>query len=363
MDQLEQKNYFEFTPSIAKYYGMTMLNFLLCFVTLGFYYPWAKEKNLKFIYSNVSFQESPFAFHGTGQEMFKGFIKAIVFLGILGVLFAGSQFFIVDYPAIGIVMIILAYIGYLILIPLAIHGSMKYRLSRSSYRGIRFGYRGSLKELMKVLYLGIFLTVITCGIYAPFFTVNIRKYIMSNTKYGDASFDFDGEGGDYFKIYILGNILTVLTCGIYSFWWMKDMTEFMINNTSLNHKGNRSEFTIHAEVIEYFINTIRSAALVIVVYAIIFGTMGSLGMMEGNNPEAFGMNEVMILSSAMILAFCVLGLGLPYVYIANLKMLIVNTTLDGSVDLHDIKQTEDKFTDATGDDLADFMDIDTDLAL
>jgi uncharacterized membrane protein YjgN (DUF898 family) len=362
MENLQQKNYFEFSPSISKYYGITLMNFLLTLLTLGLYQPWAREKNLKFIYSNISFQDHPFSFHGTGKEMFMGFIKAIGILIVIFGMIGCAQFFIVDYPVIGYLMIILGYIGYLILIPVAIHGSMKYRLSRSSYRGIRFGYRGSLKELAKEIFIGGFLTAITCGIYAPFYFVKIRKYIMSNTKFGDASLDFDGDGGDYFKITILGYILTIITCGIYSFWWMKQDTEFMVGHTSLNHKGNKSEFSMHAEVVEYFINFMRTMLLVIAVYAIVFGSMFSLGLFD-KSPAAFGSQEIATMSISMIAAFSILGLGLPYVYLANLKMYIVNMTLDGDVHLDDIKQTEEKYTDATGDDMADFLDIDTDLAL
>jgi uncharacterized membrane protein YjgN (DUF898 family) len=59
--------------------------------------------------------------------------------------------------------LIVFYVGFFLIIPLAIHGSYRYRLSRTSWRGIHFGYRGNLKEFYKLYMKNIFLSVITFG--------------------------------------------------------------------------------------------------------------------------------------------------------------------------------------------------------
>ena len=70
-------------------------------------------------------------------------------------------------------------------------------MSRTSWRGIRFGYRGELRELIKIVYKGGFLTIITFGIYGAWFSMNIRNYVISNIRFGNAKFNYNGRGLDY----------------------------------------------------------------------------------------------------------------------------------------------------------------------
>ena len=51
----------------------------------------------------------------------------------------------------------------LILVPLALVGARRYRLSRMSWRGIRFSFRGPASDFVKLFVLGTFLTSLTFG--------------------------------------------------------------------------------------------------------------------------------------------------------------------------------------------------------
>jgi uncharacterized membrane protein YjgN (DUF898 family) len=51
-------------------------------------------------------------------------------------------------------------------------------MSRTSWRGVRFGYRGDRNEFVK-LFLNGFYTV-TLGIYGSWFKMNLRSYVLSN---------------------------------------------------------------------------------------------------------------------------------------------------------------------------------------
>src|SRR5688572_25410992 len=67
----------------AKYFGILLVNIFLTLITFGFYYPWARAKNLQYLYGETEFAGSRLAFHGTGKEMFKGFIKAVAVIVVL----------------------------------------------------------------------------------------------------------------------------------------------------------------------------------------------------------------------------------------------------------------------------------------
>jgi len=136
---------FTFHGRSGSYFELQVANWVLTAVTLGIYYPWAKANKLRYLYQKTEFSGSRFTFHGTGKEMFKGFIKAIgLFMLLYAVLIGFALSGDPDLVKIGIGVV---YLGTALLIPMALHGSMRYRTSRSSWRGIHFGYRGSLKSL------------------------------------------------------------------------------------------------------------------------------------------------------------------------------------------------------------------------
>jgi len=59
-----------------------IVNVLLSVITLGVYYPWAKAKLLAYHYSETELENSRFAFLGTGKEIFKGFVKALLIFAV-----------------------------------------------------------------------------------------------------------------------------------------------------------------------------------------------------------------------------------------------------------------------------------------
>src|SRR5688572_15547294 len=106
----------------SEYFKIQIVNTILNILTLSLYYPWGKERNLKYLYNKNTFEETPFVFSGTGKEMFKGYIKALAILALL----YGSFFYLVLNEQPGLAMLIM-YGGILALLPLAIHGSYRYR--------------------------------------------------------------------------------------------------------------------------------------------------------------------------------------------------------------------------------------------
>ena len=120
----------------SKLFGIYIVNLLLTIVTLGMYYPWAKAAILQYLYQETEFEGSRFTFHGTGKEMFIGFIKAI---GIFIVIYAFLIICILSgKPFIMSIGLLMTYAAFILLIPIAIHGSTKYQsvtfiLARDSF--------------------------------------------------------------------------------------------------------------------------------------------------------------------------------------------------------------------------------------
>ena len=216
------------------YFGIIIVNWLLTIITLGFYYPWAKARNLQFLYGSTALENDRFAFHGTGKEMFAGFIKTIVIFGVIyGILLL---FIYLEMPILGL---ILFYFAFIAIIPVAIHGSYRYRFSRTSWRGIRFGYRGDRSNLFTSFFKWVFFSIITLGIYGSWMEMKLRSYLLSNVRAGNIEFNYTGIGLEYFILNLKGFLLSLITLGIYSFWWYKDLLAYYVDNLSMHKDGQQ----------------------------------------------------------------------------------------------------------------------------
>ncbi|MBC7915637.1 MAG: DUF898 domain-containing protein [Pyrinomonadaceae bacterium] len=299
----------------SKLFGIYIVNALLTVITLGLYYPWAKAATLRYLYQETELGGSRFMFHGTGREMFVGFIKAVgIFIGLYGFLlwavFQKNQTLVA--VAIGTM-----YLAILLLIPIAMHGSLKYRMSRSSWRSIHFGYRGQLNELFKEFITGFILTIFTLGIYSPWFTINLRRYVIENIRFGNLRFYYTGNGGEFFLLLLKGYIFTILTLGIYLFWFAKDLFNYYVNNIKIQ----QGDQTIHLQSI------------------------------------ASGSGYFRLIMVNIVIVIFSLGLATPWATVRTMRFIFSNILIEGELNLDAITQTEQAYTDAVGEDMADMLDI------
>lgn len=295
------------------FFKIQIVNFLLQIVTLGFYYPWAKANTLDYLYSHTTLQDHPFSFTGTGKEMFKGYVKLLLFMGILF-----SVFYLLVINNMGGWGLLLIYLTLFLIIPFALHGSYRYRMAKTNWRGIRFGYTGNRSELFILFFTGLFLTIITLGIYGPWFYMKLRRYIIGNIKMGDAQFSYSGNGGDFFVLNLVGYILTFFTLGIYFFWWQRDLFRFFINNLRMQKGDQMVRFQSTASAGDFF---------------------------------------SFIVINLLIVVFT-LGLGIPWVIIRSLQFVTEHIQIEGNILLEELVQQQEDFNDAAGEDVIDWLNFD-----
>lgn len=310
----EKKNFtLSFDGKGSTFFGIVIVNWLLTALTLGIYYPWAKAKQLKYMYGSTIFNNDQFVFHGTGKEMFIGMLKTIlitfVFLSVY------LAFVLNDQIVVGLVFLYLMLFAFL---PIAIHGSYRYRMSRTSWRGIRFGYRGDKMVLFGNFLKWIFLTIITLGVYSAWMNVNLRSYVYGHVRAGNTQFKYEASGAKLFVIILKGYFLTIITLGIYMFWWQKELFEFQVNNMSLHQNDKQINFK---------------------------STMTAGGLFK------------LIIGNILILILT-LGIGFAWAEMRYMQFICNNIKIDGDIDLDRIAQTEENYTDAVGEEMADFFDID-----
>ena len=215
----------------ATLFWIVFRNFLLTLVTLGIYSFWARAERRRYLFSQVALDGERFHYHGTGGELLVGWLKAIgLFVVLVAQMFVWAAIDAEAGPAVGAVIL---YLGVLAVLPLAIVGTWRYRASRSSYRGIRFSFRGSLGEAYGVYLKGVLLTTLTIGIYTPWFLTNLRRYLVTNTFYGTEPFRFDGEGSDLFLPFFVSGILTLPTLWLSQLWFICKRQFYFLGRTTI----------------------------------------------------------------------------------------------------------------------------------
>ena len=308
-----QNYHFQFFGKGSEYFSIMIVNWLLTLVTLGIYYPWARAKRLKYIFGQTALNDERFNFSGTGSQMFLGFVKVILFYIIVLGVYVLLYLKLLILPAI-----LFLFLAFLAIYPLAIHGSFRYRMSRTSYRGIRFGYRGDRTELIKNCIKWGLLSLVTLGIYSAWMAMNVRRYTHQNIRYGDVEFYNDCDGGDWFWLNLKGYFLTLITLGIYSFWWQRDIFNYYIDNMSM-HK-NEQKAQCHSTVTAGGIFKLGIVNLVIVVFTLGFGTAWAEMRIQ--------------------------------------RFIWDNIKMEGYINLDEVHQTEEEYTNAFGLEAMDFFAID-----
>jgi uncharacterized membrane protein YjgN (DUF898 family) len=308
-------------------------NLLLTICTLGVYYPWARANMKKYLYSSTYFGDQSFEFCGTGKQMFIGLVKFLAIAFVLIFILTRIPMVIpVPYiymEEIGTVISdtffnLYSVIVYAPILALFIHGACRYRMSKTSYRGIRFGYRGDKKDfVLSVLKYAVF-SVLTLGIYYSWLVNNVRKYIYGNTRFGNIKLEFSGKGSDYFGKLVGGYFLCIITLGIYYVWFKKELFKFFYENMSFS--ANEQSLKVKTDV-------------------------------------TAGKYLSFVLGNLFILLFT-LGLGYPFIKVRSMRFLCDNLEFYGDLDLDKVTQTEENYADATGDaetnidDSGDFFDLD-----
>jgi uncharacterized membrane protein YjgN (DUF898 family) len=297
-------------------FGIHLLNTFLTIFTLGIYSFWGKTKVRSYLWSQTELEGDCFVYHGTGKELMNGAFKAGLVFGIPLTVLNMLPNFLEPKEMLEIGAQALTYIIVLIFIPVAMVGARRYRLSRTSWRGIRFSFRGKTGDFMKIFLGGGFLTALSLGFYYPFFAVRRQAFMMGNCYCGNRRFEFDGNGRGLLKPYLLALLLTLPTLGLSWFWFLAKKQRYFWRHTRLD--------------------------------AIQFQSTVTGGRLLGLHLTNF------------LLLVVTLGLAWSWVIVRNIRFAFTYLTLEGMIDPALIRQ-EAQAASATGDVLAGLMDAGFDL--
>ena len=302
-----------FRGSGSQLFGIQIVNLFLTIVTFGIYSFWGKVRVRKFVWGNTDFGGDTFAFHGTGKEILRGYSRAFLVFGLPLLMLSFLDRFRIIGPGPGMLGRILGYAIIVVAIAVATVGARRYRLSRTSWRGIRFSFRGRVFDYVKIFIGGMLFSLVTLGLYWPFFDTRRQAFLTSNTFFGNQQFAFDGKGRALFGPFLVAVLLTLPTVGLCWFWYVANKRRYFWAHTRFG--GLRFRATV---------------------------TGGQIMRLYLGN---------------WALTLITLSLGRSWAVVRTVRLICRYLEVEGSMDVDRIQQ-EAQNASTTGEGLADFMDGD-----
>ncbi|MZG53223.1 MAG: DUF898 domain-containing protein [Nitrospinae bacterium] len=295
-------------------FGITFTNLIKTVLTLGFYRFWAKTNVRQYLWSQTLFAGDRFSYHGTAKELLRGAVRfGLVFIFLITVnTYTYFQLGVKEGELVGNIFTLIISMW----IPFLMVGAWRYRLSRTSWRGIRFSFRGQGREALSIYFKGYLLVPLTLGLFWPFFKMERENFWRENSWFGDVQMRFSGKGKDILRKFIVAMFLTPLTLGFYLLWFSADISRYIWSHTHIG--GATFHFPIKGR--DYF------------------------NLKIGN----------------FFLTVLTLGLGYSWVVVRNRKFIADHLTLAGNLELNRVVQ-EMKESGAFGEEGMDMMDVPIDL--
>lgn len=302
---------FEFKASGGDYVFLFLKHIFLTLLTFGVYFAWAKSERRAFIWQGLSFHGQAFRYTGTGLELFKGYLIALVaYLLFVGVPALVSE----SNPELGGLIQIVFVLLFFALVPFVIYRSRNFLYNRTVWRGIRFGLAPDAKPFAKQFYIGTLLTVLTFGLYYPVQANRLHAIQLNRTHFGNMPFRYDGADFVVWKMAVKGYLLSLLTFGLYYFWYRAALERYQAEHTYIGPDAVLHSDLTGGKLFELFlINT-------------------------------FGLTLT-------------LGLAFPWILMHSFRELARRYEVVGSIDFASVLQ-RDEAEDAASDSIADVFDLD-----
>jgi uncharacterized membrane protein YjgN (DUF898 family) len=267
---------FEFTGTGGELLGQALVGLLLTAVTFGIYQPWFLVRMRQWLYSRTRLitPAGPLqlSFEGTGFLcLVEVYLTALLIPLTLGIytpwyIANATRFFTnnshataadgtryrLDYSGTGgqlfgliLVNMLLSMVTFGIYTPWAVCNLQRATREKTSiYRGTEkvgsLSFVGTGGGLIGTYLLGTILTMVTFGLYLPWYEVSLWKFFQKNSgvHIGGKTYrgDFAGTGGELFVI-LLHLLLVPFTFGLYLFWVVCKENRFYLNNSTFVQEG------------------------------------------------------------------------------------------------------------------------------
>jgi uncharacterized membrane protein YjgN (DUF898 family) len=339
---------FGFSGSGSEYFRIWIVNLLLSIVTLGIYSAWAKVRRNRYFYSSTQLAGSSFEYHGNAIAILKGRIAALVMITAYNLAFKYS---------LGLGLLMMALLA--AVVPWLIWKSLQFRLVNSSYRGIRFGFRGDARQAYLTYLVWPLLVMSSLYLLAPFMHQRIKRFQHNESRFGATHFSFDAKVRQFYLAYLIG--FAILLAGIVVISLIFGGTFFAtLQSVRRGGAGPGIIFSLLGFIFALYLWIFAVYPIFLTLLQNLIWNHTKLGTHQFSSQLKWStMSFIMLTNMAGIV--CTLGLFIPFAQIRSLRYRIESLSFqaDGSLD-HFIAATQDQVS-ATGEGMADLLDFDLSL--
>jgi uncharacterized membrane protein YjgN (DUF898 family) len=179
-----------FTGSGSEYAKIYFVNLALSILTLGIYSAWAKVRNKRYFYGNTLLAQSSFEYHASPMQILKGRLL-IVGLFVLYNVLSGTA------PILAGVFFLAIFIA----LPWLILKATQFNMRNSSYRQIRFDFKGDVGEMFGLYVILPIASMFTLWLAYPYAAYRQKHYLANRTRFGQSAFSFNGGSKEFFFAY------------------------------------------------------------------------------------------------------------------------------------------------------------------
>jgi len=199
---------------LGELYGIFFVNLLLGIITLGIYRFWGRTRYRRYLWSHTGYDGDRFEYMGTGGELFRGFVIAMgILILLIGTAIGAAAALGHEHPGLVVAIVLPIYAILFVLFFAAHYTALRYRLTRTQWRGIRGGLSGSaINFALRSIGYGI-LSGLTIYQFVPFAAVRLWRYRLKNVFFGTAQASFEGHGRHLYPRY-LGSFFLSIAAGI-----------------------------------------------------------------------------------------------------------------------------------------------------
>ncbi len=180
-----------FTGRGSEYFRIWAVNVVLTVVTLGTYSAWAKVRRTQYFYRHTQIAGSSFDYRGRPVAILKGRIVAA------GLLWLYS---LVGYVSWHIAIAILAALA--AVLPWLLGQSIRFRMANTRWRGLAFGFHGSVAEAYRVFLFWPLATLVSLSLLFPLWKQRIAAFQFGNTSFGSHRARCTVDAGPFYAAYV-----------------------------------------------------------------------------------------------------------------------------------------------------------------
>ena len=336
---------------------------LLGIVTLGIYSRfWGRTRIRKYLWSHVSLLGERFEYDGTGGELFRRFLMAMVLFPVLFGLGFGIGLLLTRLgmkrelaQALGAVV---QFSLLFFIVFLSQYGSRRYQMSRTLWHGMRGGVEGSAVSYAFRAIGYTILTPFTLGLIVPWRYIGLWRYKTNNTGFGDVDFRFEGKGSK-----LLGPFLVAYAANIVGLF-IAGAAAFLLFVVTAGMPQDPKELQHHAPVIIAAVIAFYGTFLIISLigylhfFASAFAQMAE-GTHFGRVGFAFPVRKRTLfwfqVGNILLLLFTA-GLALPFVGQRYVRFFCNNLKIYGASELNALSQAPGRRQPKGGEGLAQLFD-------